>query len=99
MIEIPIRVKLSVNESQQQFNLVSISEEKKQFDLSVESQIITTAYEPYSGEYIVIPKPIEQILETKDKHMADDVTVREIPYYEVSNISGVTVYIGSTIDD
>lgn len=49
----------------------------------------------YSGEYIVTPKPYDdQILETKEKLMEDDVTVLAIPYYETSNISGITVYIG-----
>lgn len=49
----------------------------------------------YDGEYIVTPKPFtEQILETKEKTMADDVTVLAIPYYETSNVSGITIYIG-----
>ena len=49
----------------------------------------------YDGEYIVTPKPfIEQTLETRDKMMINDVTVLEIPYFETSNISGITVYIG-----
>ena len=51
--------------------------------------------EIYDGEYIVTPIPYDsQTLETKDKLMADDVTVLAIPYYETSNISGITVYIG-----
>lgn len=49
----------------------------------------------YGGEYIVTPKPyISQTLETKEKLMANDVTVKEIPYYETSNTSGITIYIG-----
>lgn len=49
----------------------------------------------YTGEYTVIPKVNDdQILETKEKLMADDVTVFAIPYYETSNVSGITVYIG-----
>lgn len=49
----------------------------------------------YDGEYIVTPKPyIEQTLETREKVMADDVTVLAIPYYETSNVSGITIYIG-----
>lgn len=51
--------------------------------------------EVYDGEYIVTPKPfIEQTLETREKLMADDVTVLAIPYYETSNVSGITIYIG-----
>ena len=49
----------------------------------------------YDGEYIVTPIPYNsQTLETKDKVMADDVTVLAIPYYETSNVSGITIYIG-----
>ena len=51
--------------------------------------------EPYTGEYIITPAPFtSQTLETRGKSMSDDVTVREIPYYETSNISGITIYIG-----
>ncbi|MBQ6679563.1 MAG: hypothetical protein IJM76_06020 [Lachnospiraceae bacterium] len=48
----------------------------------------------YEGEYTVTPKMVEQVLETADKRMLDDVTVRAIPYYEVGNDQGgTTVYI------
>ena len=49
----------------------------------------------YEGEYTVTPKAfIEQTLETKNKSMASDVTVLEIPYSEVSNPEGgITVNI------
>ena len=51
--------------------------------------------EIYGGEYVVTPMPFEsQTLETKSKLMADDVTVLAIPYYETSNVSGITIYIG-----
>lgn len=53
------------------------------------------AAETYDGEYIVTPMPYEsQTLETNNKLMLDDVTVNAIPYYETSNISGITIYIG-----
>ena len=43
----------------------------------------------YEGTYEVIPKAhVEQILETKNKSMTDNVTVREIPYSEVTNPQG-----------
>ena len=49
----------------------------------------------YTGEYVITPLPfVSQTLETRGKSMIDDVTVREIPYYETSNISGKTIYIG-----
>ena len=49
----------------------------------------------YDGEYVVTPKPYDaQTLETQHNVMTDDVTVLAIPYYETSNISGITIYIG-----
>lgn len=51
--------------------------------------------EPYEGEYIIKPTVDDQMLETKNKLMEDDVTVLAIPYFETSNIAnGLTVYIG-----
>ena len=43
----------------------------------------------------MIPKTVDQILETAMKTMTDDVTVKEIPYAEVSNVYGTTVTIAS----
>lgn len=49
----------------------------------------------YDGEYIITPDTENDIiLPTNDKLMKNDVTVEKIPYYETSNISGVTVFIG-----
>lgn len=50
----------------------------------------------YDGPTRVKPRPFEeQVLETQDKLMLDDVTVLAIPYFETSNPSdGLTVYIG-----
>lgn len=50
--------------------------------------------ETYIGDYEVTPKSFEQELPTKSKNMKDDVLVHKIPYYETSNLTGTTVYIG-----
>ena len=51
--------------------------------------------EYYKGEYEVTPTTEIQILETSQKYMKDDVTVKEIPYAEVTNLAnGITVTIG-----
>lgn len=42
----------------------------------------------YDGDYNVVPKVTNQVLETKNKSMRDDVTIEEIPYAEVSNPQG-----------
>ena len=54
--------------------------------------------DPYMGEYTVVPKMDPQVLETAGKIMLDDVTVREIPVFRVSNNSGgTTVYIAKEV--
>lgn len=52
----------------------------------------------YDGTYDVIPKAHElQTLDTNGKTMEDDVRVHEIPYFETSNTSGITVYIANEL--
>lgn len=53
--------------------------------------------DPYEGEYIVTPSGESQILETENKKMLNDVQVKAIPYYDVSNEYGRTIYIGGDI--
>lgn len=49
----------------------------------------------YDGEYIVTPKPFNsQTLYTAGLIMQHNVLVHKIPYYETSNVTGDTVYIG-----
>lgn len=50
----------------------------------------------YDGEYTVIPKVNEdQTLETSGYLMANDVTVKQIPFFEVKNTAGgLTATIG-----
>ena len=51
--------------------------------------------EDYTGTYVITPRVYEQIMETEDKHMAEDVHILEIPFTCVSNLSGgKTVTIG-----
>lgn len=42
----------------------------------------------YDGAYSVVPRKIEQVLETKNKSMRDDVTIDPINYAEVTNPQG-----------
>lgn len=54
--------------------------------------------EHYDGEYEVTPSIEPQVLETNQKFMDDDVTVKKIPYAEVTNTAnGITVTIGSEV--
>lgn len=47
----------------------------------------------FEGPYVVIPKVEQQVLGTRDKMMGDDVTVRGVPRYDVSNQYGTTCSI------
>ena len=54
--------------------------------------------QPYEGEYEVTPKIIKQTLPTTKKLLYEDVTIKEIPFFKVSNNSGGnTVFIGSEV--
>lgn len=64
------------------------------FDVSTPRVINADAYD---GDYEVIPKTYSQTLGTKLKFMTDDMTIKEIPYFETSNEDGTTVYIANTI--
>ena len=55
-------------------------------------------FDTYDGDYIVTPRLNEQTLATKDKNMIDDVVVKPIPIYELSNEHGITVIIGGELD-
>lgn len=54
--------------------------------------------EPYDGPYEVTPKVSAQTLPTAKKFMRDDVSVRAIPYFDVSNpAGGNTIYIANEV--
>ena len=64
---------------------------------------LATAYvsasSKYEGEYEVTPTVEGLTLDTRDKYMTDDVKIRAIPFYEVSNQSGGnTVYIAGDLE-
>lgn len=55
--------------------------------------------EQYEGEYEVTPLVTHQTLPTKKKVMKDNLTIKEIPFFDVSNnAGGTTVYIGEEIE-
>lgn len=55
-------------------------------------------YDYYDGSYEVTPKINAQSLNTAEKVMREDLKVKSIPYYEVDNTKGTTVYIGDEIN-
>lgn len=65
----------------------------------IEVQKISTGtedLEKYKGAIEVIPSvKVEQVLETASKWNENDITIKKIPYFEVSNNSGgITATIG-----
>lgn len=63
-----------------------------------ELQQVAADREHYTGAYEVTPSTEQQMLETKDLVMDDDVTVKKIPFYEVTNAAGgTTVTIGREV--
>ena len=60
--------------------------------------VVSVGGEPYEGEYEVTPRISSQTLATAKKLMQDDVTIKAIPYFDVSNTAGgQTIYIGSEL--
>ena len=59
---------------------VEFSEDDMEMDADFENlQIVNIAGDPYKGAYAVAPKTEQQILPTKGKTMAEDVTIHPIP--------------------
>lgn len=75
---------------------VELSDEVLSVDIVGEiTEVISSDIEHYKGDYVVTPKVSEQSFPTANKLMDGDVTVKAIPYYEVTNTSnGQTVIIG-----
>lgn len=51
----------------------------------------------YTGDYTVTPKTHSQTLDTENKKLLQDVTIKAVPYYETSNSKGKTVYIAMEV--
>lgn len=72
----------------------SVSQNIVRVKADVVTKLTYSNAEMYDGAYEVTPRAFdEQVLATRDKQMADDVTVHRVPYFETSNENGTTVYI------
>lgn len=61
-------------------------------------QQVTATPDFYEGEYDITPKVEAQTIPTANKFLAEDVTVREIPFFRVGNTAGgSTVYIANEV--
>lgn len=73
-------------------------EEQQAIIDEVVAKIPTTTVPAYTGSYKVTPKAFDDTtIECEGKVMTDNVQVSKIPYFETSNESGDTVYIGSEL--
>ena len=48
----------------------------------------------YEGTYTLTPSKNDQVLDTDYRLLTKDLTIKGIPYYEVSNEDGITIIIG-----
>ena len=87
-----MKIRLTFQEKEAEFRVGF--EAASEFGLLFDESNGTSGCIPYDGSYDITPQLSDQILATKDRHMVDDLLVREIPYHEVSNIQrGTTVII------
>ena len=84
-----------VCDTEEVFETEFICENEEVFDSEFTSVVFGNA-EEYTGSYEVVPSAKEQILETAQKVLTKNVTVKEIPYREVPIVggTGIAVIIG-----
>ena len=89
-----MRLAVDFNEVDSELNVCFI-QTTCTFDATFGEVFFVKIDDVYEGPYDVIPRVYQQILETKDKVMNDDVTVEIIPLTKTLNHSnGYTVTIG-----
>lgn len=93
-----VKVKFAENDKRL---AVKFFETDKKFKANFRGLQPVTEYiggERYMGDYIITPKVEPQTMQTNGKVMEDDVTIKSIPFFNVSNMSGgSTVYIGNEV--
>lgn len=86
----PISINGEISENQLSINGVLTSNN----NVLVGKVNTSTSAPPYTGSYDIIPSVEEQILNTRNRLLSDDLSIKEIPYFETSNPYGETIYIG-----
>lgn len=80
---------------------IEVIEEIKEQEIEIQQENIVVEVlnaDKYKGEYVISPKAYqEQELDTKNKLLEKNLIVKEVPFFEVSNLEGTTVYIGSEV--
>ena len=91
------KVKFQENEKVFKANFIS---NQKNFNVKFSEQINVSQLvgEKYEGDYVVTPKLTAQKLPTKNKVLLEDMSIKEIPIYRVTNqTGGTTIYIAKEI--
>jgi len=91
----PVLVQMEIQSNNREFSMV-VDENRLIYSLESNEKIETKGHLPwYEGEYTVSPRKVEQVLETDNKSLHDNVTIEAIHYSSVLNPSGgQTVNIG-----
>lgn len=88
-------VPITVSQNNLQVPMTLLDDSTIHMELSQKIEVIRRDVDYYEGDYIVTPSVhVEQVLDTNEKFLTDDVTVLKVPYYETSNEYGMTAYIG-----
>lgn len=90
----PVKIDVVFCEQDKRMN-VRFGTSKQNFPANFGQIQQVNVLDPYDGDYSITPQLTAQTLETAKKYMSNDVEVKEIPIYVVSNNSGGnTVTIG-----
>lgn len=95
MIQLPIVVNMSVDQSKRVFCL-AVEQTCETYQMTQDAVFNVNIVDApiYEGDYVITPLAHSQtVLETKDKLLEDNVTVLKIPTSETHNQYGITFYI------
>ena len=67
-------------------------------DDAIIGKVNIAEYPVYTGEVEVTPNSTGQTLQTANKSLLSDIDIKAIPYFNVANEYGRTIYIGGSIN-
>jgi len=73
---------------------VSLRENNQNVMATLDVDVMKQPRSDYDGPYRITPLAFSEIeLDTNGKTLQDDIIIEKVPYYETSNVSGMTIYI------
>lgn len=91
-----MRINVTFDYKEQRFS-AGFEDVEKRFSANFEDiTVVTAGAEEYTESYEITPGVERQTLPTEKKLMKQDLIVKEIPYYAVSNNFGQTIIIGGS---